>query len=89
MIRLEVVVPFIGLNHKWSAAKVEGRGDHIVEDRKFFTSFGGNFYCNSYNIIYSDSDIHGWVKYLMTIFLKVTFYWEKAHDGYLTITNWR
>ena len=58
MIRLEVVISYIGLNQKWSAAKVEVTGDHIVLNRKPFTSFGGNFYCNSFDILFPDTDIH-------------------------------
>ena len=50
MIKLEVVVPCIGLSKKWSAAKGEATGDHIVLNRKLFTSFGGNFYCYSSDI---------------------------------------
>ena len=47
MITLGVVVPYIGLTQKWSAAKVEATGDHIVVNRKFITSFGANLHCDS------------------------------------------
>ena len=50
MIRLKVDVPYTGLNQKWSAAKVEATGNHIVLNRKLFTSFGRKFYCNSSSI---------------------------------------
>ena len=79
MIRLGVVVPYIGLSHKWSAAKVKATGDHIVLNKKLFTSFGGNFYCNSSDIIFHDPDIHWGIENPMTTFLKVTFYWKKSH----------
>ena len=89
MIRLGVVVLYIGLNQKWSATKVEATGDHIVVNRKFFTNFGANFHYDKSDILLPDPDIQGWVKYPMTLFLIVTFYWEKAHDWYLTITHRR
>ena len=47
MIKVGDVVPYTGLNQKWSARKVEATGDYIVLNRKLFTSFGGNFYCSS------------------------------------------
>ena len=39
IIRLGVVVSYIGLNQKWSVDRVEATSDHIIVDRKFFTSF--------------------------------------------------
>ena len=74
MIKVKVLVPYIGLNQKWSATKVEATSDHIVLDRKLFTSFGENFHCDSSDILFPDPDIHGWVENLMTNFLKFTFY---------------
>ena len=89
MIKVGNVVPFIGLNQKWSTAKVETTNNQTIMDRKLITSLGCNFHCNSIDILFSDSDIQEWVKYPMTVFLKSTFYWEKAHDWYLTITDRR
>ena len=89
MIRLEVVFPYIILSQNWSAAKVEATGDQIVLNRKLFTSFGGNFYCNSSDILFSDPDMHRRIEYPMTTFLKLTFYWKKSHYRYLTIICWR
>ena len=85
MIRLEVLVPYIGLNQKWSAAKVETTGDHIVL-QKLFTSFGGNCYCNSSDILFLDTDIHRGIEYPMTTFLKLTIYWKKFYYWYQTST---
>ena len=82
-------VPYIGLNQKWSAAKVEATGDNIVLNRKLFTSFGGSFYCNNSDIVCPDPDIHRGIKYPMTTFLKITFNWKKSHYWYLTITYQR
>ena len=89
MLRLGVVVPFIGLSQKWSAAKVEATSDHIVLNRKLFTCFGGDFHRDSSDILFPDSYIQGWVEYPMTHFLKLTFYWKKSHYRYLTITHRR
>ena len=89
MIKVVVVVSYIGLNQKWSAAKVEATGDHIVMDRKLFTSFSRNFHCDYSDICFPDPDIHRWVENPMTYFLKRTFIWEKVHDWDLTITHQR
>ena len=80
------MLPYIGLSQKWSAAKVEARGDHIALNRKLFTSFGENFYCNSSDIVFPEPDIYRGIEYPMTTFLKITFYWKKSHYWYLTIT---
>ena len=63
MIKVEDVVPYICINQIWSAAKVEATGDHLVLNRKLFTSFGANFYCNSFDILFSDLDIHQGIEY--------------------------
>ena len=76
MIRLEVMAPYISLNQKWSAAKIVATADHIVLNRKLLTSFGRNFYCNSFDILFPESDIHQGIEYPMTTFLKLTF-WEE------------
>ena len=89
MIKVENVVPYIGLNQKWSAAKFEATNDYIVLNRKLFTRFGENFYCNSSDILFPDLDIHRGIEYPMTTFLKITFYWMKSHYWYLTITTRR
>ena len=73
MIRLKVVVPYIGLRQKLSAAKVEATGYYIVLYKNLFTSFGGNIYCNSIDIFFTDTDIHGGIEHEMTVFLKLTF----------------
>ena len=79
MIRLEVVVFYIGLNQNWSAEKVEATGDHIVLNRKLFTSFGENFYCNCSDVCFLYPYIHRGIEYPMTTFLTLTFYWKKSH----------
>ena len=84
MIKVGEVVPYIGLNQKWSVANVEATGDHIVLNRKLFISFGGNFYCS--DIVFLNPDIHRRIEYTMTAFLKIAFYWKKSHYWYLTIT---
>ena len=58
MIKVGEVFFYIGLNQKWSAAKVEATGDHIVLNRKLFTSFGGNLNCNSSDILFFNLDIY-------------------------------
>ena len=83
MIKVGDLVPFIGLNQKWSAAKVEATGNHIVLNKKLFTSLDGNFYCNSSDILFPDPDIHRGIDYPITTFLKITFYWKNPIIG-----NW-
>ena len=83
------MVSYIGLSQKWSAARVEATGNHIILERKLFSSFGKNFICDSCDILFLDPDIQRWVEYPMTLFLKVTFYWENTHDWYLTIIHRR
>ena len=73
MINVKDVIPYIGLNQKWSAAKVEATGYHIVWNRKLFTSFGENLYCNSSDILFPDLDIYRGINYSMTTFIKITF----------------
>ena len=68
------------------AAEVKATGDHTVLNNKLFTSFGENFYCNSFDILVTDSDIHRGIKYTITIFVKLTFYYKKSHYWYLAIT---
>ena len=43
MIKFGKMVPYIGLNKKWSAAKFEATNDNIVPNRKLFISFGEIF----------------------------------------------
>ena len=76
MIKVINVVPYIGLNQKWSTANVKATSDQTILGRKFITSLGLNFHCNNIDILFSDSDIQGWVKYPMTVFLKLTFLGE-------------
>ena len=52
MISIEVVVPYLGLCQKWSAAKVELTGDPIVLNRNLFISFSGNFNLNNSDIFF-------------------------------------
>ena len=68
MIRLEIVVPYIGLSQNWSSAKVEMTCDQIVFDIKLFICFGGNFPSNSSDIRFINPDIQGWFEHTMIIF---------------------
>ena len=61
-------------------AKVKVTNDYIVLNWKLVTSFSGNFHCKSSDILFSDLDIQGWVKYQMTHFFTFTFNWKKFYD---------
>ena len=74
MIRLDLVVAYIGLSQKCSAAKVEATSDHIVLNRKLFTSFYENFYSNTFDIFFTYVGIHRGIENPMTAFLKLTFH---------------
>ena len=89
MIRLNVVAPYIGLNQKWSAVKIEATGDNIVLNSKLFTSFGKIFYCNSIDILFPDSHVHLGIENPIIVFLKLTQYLKKLYYRDLTITYWR
>lgn len=69
MIKVRVVVYYIGLNQKWSAAKLEMTNDHIVLIRKLFINFCKNLYCDSFDILFPYPEIQMWVEYLLNHFL--------------------
>ena len=74
IIRLNIVIPNIGLSLKWSAAKVYATGYNIVINRKLFTIVGLNFNCNSFNRFVSDPDIQELIEHPMIDFLILAFY---------------
>ena len=87
MIKVNNVVSYIVINQEWSAAKVEATANYIGLNRKLFTSLSKNCFCNSFEILFPDPDLHRGIEYQMTTFLKLTFYFNKipllVHDYYL------
>ena len=62
MIKVREVVPYIGLNKKWSAAKVEATINNVDLDSTLFTTFGKNFYYDSFYILFPNPKYMGWLK---------------------------
>lgn len=79
----------IRICQEWPAVKVNLAGDTTILDKTFFTSLGANFYCDSINILFPDPDIQKRIKYSMTCLLKTTWYLQKAHYWYVTISHRR
>ena len=81
MIKVWVFVPYKGLTQKWSAAKINATGYHIVLDRKLFTSFGWNFNSDSSDIFFLTLTYNGGLNSQWLFSWNLLFIWRKPIIG--------